>query len=68
MKTPALSQIDTFPIVALRIARDQHPKWALGMSDLSSRCRVMTTDADFLNDRRHRRQVIPVIGPPSFRP
>ncbi len=68
MKTPALSQIDTGPIVALRIARDQHPKWAVGMSELSPRCRVMTTDADFLNDRRHRRQVIPVIGPPSFRP
>jgi uncharacterized protein len=37
------------------------------MSELSPRCRVMTTDSDFLNYRRNRRQVIPVICPPSLR-
>jgi len=37
------------------------------MSELSPRCRVMTTDSDFLSYRRNRRQAIPVICPPSFR-
>jgi len=56
MKTPALSQIDTGPIVALRIARDQHQKWAVGG--------WAQIKPPFLTCQ----EVIPVIGPPSFRP
>ncbi|MCX6977624.1 MAG: hypothetical protein NTX04_06730 [Verrucomicrobia bacterium] len=56
MKTPALSQIDTGPIVALLIARDQHQKWAVG-----GRAQIKPP---FLTCR----EVIPVIGTPSFRP
>lgn len=37
------------------------------MSELSPRCRVMTTDSDFLRYRRNRRQSIPLICPPEFR-
>ena len=37
------------------------------ISELSPRCRVMTTDSDFLQYRRNRRQVIPVICPPEMK-
>ncbi|MFU8892965.1 MAG: type II toxin-antitoxin system VapC family toxin [Luteolibacter sp.] len=37
------------------------------MSELLPRCRVMTTDSDFLVYRRNRRQVIPVICPPELK-
>jgi predicted nucleic acid-binding protein len=37
------------------------------MSELSPRCRVMTTDSDFLRYRRNRRLVIPVICPPGLK-
>ena len=36
------------------------------MSELSPRCRVMTTDSDFLRYRRNRRQTIPLICPPQL--
>lgn len=36
------------------------------MSELSPRCRVMTTDSDFLRYRRNRRQPIPMICPPEL--
>lgn len=37
------------------------------MSELAPRCRVMTTDSDFLHYRRNRRRLIPVICPPSLK-
>lgn len=37
------------------------------MSELSPRSRVMTTDSDFIQYRRNRRQVIPVICPPELK-
>lgn len=37
------------------------------MSELSPRCRVMTTDSDFLRYRRNRRQAIPIICPPGMK-
>ncbi len=37
------------------------------MSELSPRCRVMTTDSDFLRYRRNRRQLVPVISPSELK-
>jgi predicted nucleic acid-binding protein len=37
------------------------------MSEVTPRCRVMTTDSDFLRYRRNRRQAIPLICPPELK-